>query len=130
MTYVPSVGLVTPKLDGFRALDVKHPQGLNNSSKKELRSQTNPYFYLLTSFDENTQCLMRQEVRLLNEAFFFFSTTIIMPKSSIPQVIQIPSKILKTNMYGIQLKIIPHKQNANVFCDFQIFQHVHSHSQK
>jgi hypothetical protein len=41
MTYVPSVGLVTPKLDGFRALDVKHPQGLNNSSKKELRSQTN-----------------------------------------------------------------------------------------
>jgi hypothetical protein len=41
MTYVPSVKSVTPKPDGFRALDVKHPQELNNSSKKELRSQTN-----------------------------------------------------------------------------------------
>jgi len=41
MTYVPSVSQVTPKPDGFRALDVEHPKGLNNSSQKELRSQTN-----------------------------------------------------------------------------------------
>jgi hypothetical protein len=67
-----SVRPVTPKPDGFRALDVEHPKGLNNLSKKELRSQTNHYIYLLTSFDANTQCLMRQEVRLLNEAIFFF----------------------------------------------------------
>jgi len=44
-----------------------------------------------------------------------------MPKSSIPQDIQIPFKILKTTMYGLQLKIIPHKRNVNVFRDFQIF---------
>jgi hypothetical protein len=67
-----SVRPVTPKPDGFRALDVEHPKWLNNLSQKELRSQTNHYIYLLTSFDANTQCLMRQEVRLLNEAFFFF----------------------------------------------------------
>jgi hypothetical protein len=73
-----SVRPVTPKPDGFRALDVEYPKGLNNLyiSQKELRSQTNHYIYLLTSFDANTQCLMRQEVRLLNEAlsfsFFFF----------------------------------------------------------
>jgi hypothetical protein len=36
MTYVPSVRPVTPKSDGFRALDVEHPKGLNNSSQKEL----------------------------------------------------------------------------------------------
>jgi hypothetical protein len=53
-----------------------------------------------------------------------------MPKSSILQVIQIPSKTLKTNMYGIQIKIVPHKQYTNVFRDFQIFQHVHSHNQR
>jgi hypothetical protein len=67
-----SVRPVTPKPDGFRALDVEHPKGLNNLSQKELRSQTNHFIYLLTSFDVNTQCLMRQEVRLLNEALFFF----------------------------------------------------------
>jgi len=67
-----SVRPVTPKPDGFRALDVEHLKGLNNLSQKELRSQTNHYIYLLTSFDANTQYLMRQEVRLLNEAFFFF----------------------------------------------------------
>jgi hypothetical protein len=44
-----------------------------------------------------------------------------MPKSSIPQDIQIPFKTLKTTMYGLQLKIIPHKRNVNVFRDFQIF---------
>jgi hypothetical protein len=45
---------------------------------------------------------MRQEVRLLNEAFFFFfNYAIIMPKSSIPQDIQIQSKTLKTIMYGL-----------------------------
>jgi hypothetical protein len=53
-----------------------------------------------------------------------------MPKSSIPQDIQIQSKTLKTTMYGLQLKIIPHKQNANVFRNFQIFQHMYSHSQR
>jgi hypothetical protein len=131
-----SVRPVTPKPDGFRALDVEHLKGLNNLSQKELRSQTNHYIYLLTSFDANTQYLMRQEVRLLNEAFFFFfsflyfNDAIIMPKSYIPQDIQIQSKTLKTTMYDLQLKIIPHKQNANVFRDFQIFQHMHSHSQR
>jgi hypothetical protein len=99
-----SVRPVTPKPDGFRALDVEHPKWLNSLSKKELRSQTKHYIYLLTSFDANTQCLMRQEVRLLNEAFFFFFYiyiyiyAIIMPKSSIPQGIQIQSKTLKTTM--------------------------------
>jgi hypothetical protein len=67
-----SVRPVTHKPGGFRALDVERPKGLNNLSKKELRSQTNYYIYLLTSFDANTQCLIRQEVRLLNEVFFFF----------------------------------------------------------
>jgi hypothetical protein len=71
---------------------------------------------------------MRQEVRLLNEALLFFLNT--MPTSSIPQDTQIPSKTLKTTMYGLQLKIIPHKRNANVFRDFQILQHIHSHSQR
>jgi hypothetical protein len=46
MTYVPSVRPVTPKPDGFRALDVKHPKWLNNSSQKELRSQTNHFFLI------------------------------------------------------------------------------------
>jgi hypothetical protein len=41
MTYVSSVRLVTSKPDGFRALDVEHLKGLNNSSQKELRSQSN-----------------------------------------------------------------------------------------
>jgi hypothetical protein len=45
MTYVPSVRPVTPKPEGFRALDVKHPKWLNNSSQKELRSQTNHFFF-------------------------------------------------------------------------------------
>jgi len=46
MAYVPSVRPVTPKPDGVKALDVKHPKGLNNSSQKELRSKTN--HFLLT----------------------------------------------------------------------------------
>jgi len=46
MTYVQSVRPVTPKPDGFRVLDIKHLKGLNNSSKKELQSQTN--YLLLT----------------------------------------------------------------------------------
>jgi hypothetical protein len=61
---------------------------------------------------------------------FFYFYAIIMPKSYIPQDIQIQSKTLETTMYGSQLKIICPKQNANVFRDFQIFQHMHSHSQK
>jgi hypothetical protein len=39
MTYVTSA-----RPDGFRALDIEHPQELNNLSKKELRSQTNHFF--------------------------------------------------------------------------------------
>jgi hypothetical protein len=74
-----SVRPVTHKPGGFRALDVERPKGLNNLSKKELRSQTNYYIYLLTSFDANTQCLIRQEVRLLNEVFFFFFLDSTMP---------------------------------------------------
>jgi hypothetical protein len=67
-----SVRPVTPKPNSFRALDVEHPKWFNNLSQKELRSQTNHYIYLLTFFDANPQCLMRQEVQLLNEALFLF----------------------------------------------------------
>jgi hypothetical protein len=42
-----SVRPVTPKPDVFRALDVEHPRELNNSSQKELRSQTNHFFIYL-----------------------------------------------------------------------------------
>jgi hypothetical protein len=71
MAYVPSVRPVTPKPDGVKALDVKHPKGLNNSSQKELRSKTN--HFLLT-------CIFWRVHSMLNEArgpvtqwsFFFF----------------------------------------------------------
>jgi hypothetical protein len=59
MTYVQSVRPVTPKPDGFRVLDVKHLNGLNNSSQKELRSQTN---HLLLTY------IFWPEHSMLNEA--------------------------------------------------------------
>jgi len=71
MTYVQSVKPMTPKPDGFRVLDIEHPHGLNNSSQKELRSQTS-HFITTHIFWREHSCLMRQEVQLLNEAFFFF----------------------------------------------------------
>jgi hypothetical protein len=71
MTYVPNIRPVTPKPDGFRTPDVEQPKRLNNSSKKNYEVKLTIH-YLLASFGTNTHCIMRQEVRLLNEFFFLF----------------------------------------------------------
>jgi hypothetical protein len=59
---------MTPKQNGFRALGVKNPYELTNSSQKAMKLNLvilsiNPNF---SHFDLNTQCLMRQEVQLLS----------------------------------------------------------------
>jgi hypothetical protein len=78
MTYVTSVGLVTPKPGDFRALDVETSLGLNYSSQKSYGAKLQFFSWNFSSFDANTHCLARQEVRLLNEKltysvpFFFF----------------------------------------------------------
>jgi len=60
---------MTPKPSGFRTLGVKHPKDLLTRVKKATKLNLailsiNPIF---SSFDVKTQCLMRQEVQLLNE---------------------------------------------------------------
>jgi hypothetical protein len=55
---------MTLKQNGFRALGVKNPYELTNSSQKAMKLNLailsiNPNF---SHFDLNTQCLMRQEV--------------------------------------------------------------------
>jgi hypothetical protein len=62
---------ITPKPDGFRTLDVKHPKDLLTRVKKAMKLNlailsSNPNF---TPFDVNTQCLLRQEVYLFSEKF-------------------------------------------------------------
>jgi hypothetical protein len=66
---------MTPKPDGFRALGVKQPKDLLTQVKKATKLNlailsSNPNF---TLFDANTQCLIRQEARLLSEKFKFFN---------------------------------------------------------
>jgi hypothetical protein len=53
--------------------------------------------------------------------FFFLAQAIIMPKSSIPQGIQIQSKTLKTTMYGYNLKSYPTSKMPMYFVIFKFF---------
>jgi hypothetical protein len=39
LTYVTSVEPITPKAYGFRALGVKHPYGITNSSEKSYETE-------------------------------------------------------------------------------------------
>jgi len=96
---------MTPKLDGFKALGVKHPKDLLTQVKKATKLNLailsiNPNFL---PFDVNTQCLMRQEIWLLSEKFNSFSFFFIYLFLSIScqghlsNKSSLHSKILKTN---------------------------------
>jgi hypothetical protein len=65
---------MTPKLDDFMALGIKHPKDLPTLVKKATKLNLailsiNPNF---SHFDVNTQYLMRQEVQLLSKKFNYF----------------------------------------------------------
>jgi len=67
--YVMSVGLVTPKPDGFKALDVETSLRVYYSSQKgyEVKLAIQSTKLNFSSFYTSAQCLVKQEARLLNE---------------------------------------------------------------
>jgi hypothetical protein len=67
--YVMSVGLVTPKPDGFKALDVETSLRVYYSSQKgyEVKLAIQSTKLHFSSFYANAQCLVRQNVQKLNE---------------------------------------------------------------